>query len=90
MGSGILTLSQCNRDISEVINRVRRAFGGIPMNAVADLPEIRASKGTINRASKLVIQGEEGLDVWHGALIVFESTWMTALKELRASGKWAA
>ena len=31
MGSGMLTLSQCSRDISGVINRVRGAFGSIPM-----------------------------------------------------------
>ena len=90
MSSGMLTLSQCSRDISEVINRVRGAFGGIPMKAVADLPEIKAAESTVNRASRLVIRGVEGLDVWRGALIVYESTWMSALKDLRASGKWAA
>ncbi|MFT5366335.1 MAG: hypothetical protein ACI8V2_001282 [Candidatus Latescibacterota bacterium] len=90
MSSGMLTLSQCSLDISQVINRVRGAFGGIPMKAVADLPEIKAAEGTIDRASRLVIRGVEGLEVWRGALIVYESTWMTALKDLRASGKWAA
>lgn len=90
MGSGMLTLSQCSRDISGVINRVRGAFGSIPMKAVADLPEIKAAESTVDRAARLVIRGVEGVDVWRGALIVYESTWMTALKDLRASGKWAA
>lgn len=90
MRSGMLTLSQCSRDISDVINRVRGAFGGIPMKAVADLPEIKAAESTVERAARLVIRGLEGPEVWRGALIVYESTWMTALKDLRASGKWAA
>ena len=90
MGSGSLTLSQCSRDVNDVIDRVRSAFGGIPMRAVADLPEIKAAEGTINRASQLVIRGVECLEVWQGALIVYESTWMTSLRELQASGTWAA
>lgn len=90
MRSGVLTLSQCGRDISDVINRVRGAFGGIPMKAVSDLPEIKAAEATVERAARLVMRGVEGLDVWRGALIVYESTWMSALKDLRASGKWAA
>lgn len=79
-----------SQDVSEVINRVRGAFGGIPMKAVADLPEVKAAEATVERAARLVASGQEGFDVWRGALIVYESTWMNALKDLRNSGKWAA
>ncbi len=85
-----MSMPRCCQEVSEVINRVRAAFGNIPMKAVSDLPEIKAAEKTIERAARLVLSGTEDFDVWQGALIVYEATWMSALRELRRSGKWAA
>ena len=83
-------IGQFCREVSEVINRVRAAFGPIPMKTVADQPEIKAAEATIEQAARLVRSGLENVDVWRGALVVYELTWMSALKKVRQSGKSAA
>ena len=84
------SLSRFCNDVSAVLNRVRIAFGSLSMKAVANRPEVKAAEVTIERAARLVRGGEEGLDVWQGALIVYEATWMAVLRELQRSGKSAA
>lgn len=83
-------VAQFCQEVSEVINRVRGAFGPIPMKTVADQPEIKAAEATIEQAARLVRGGYENVDVWRGALVVYELTWMSALKKLRQTGKSAA
>jgi len=83
-------VAQFSQEVSEVINRVRGAFGSIPMKTVADRPEIKAAEATIEQAARLVRSGLENVDVWRGALVVYELTWMSALKKVRQSGKSAA
>lgn len=85
----VSTIRFC-QDISEVINRVRTAFGNIPMKAVSDLPEIKAAQATVERAARLVLSGREDVAVWRGALIIYESTWLFALRKLQHSDTWAA
>ena len=81
---------QFSQEVCEVINRVRSAFGPIPMKTVADEPEIKAAEATIEQAARLVRSGLENVDVWRGALVVYELTWMSALKKVRQSDKTAA
>ena len=84
------SVAQFCQEVSEVINRVRGAFGPIPMKTVADQPEIKAAEATIEQASRLVRSGIENVDVWRGALVVYELTWMSALKKIRQTDKSAA
>ena len=84
------SVAQFCQEVSEVINRVRGAFGPIPMKIVADQPEIKAAEATIEQAARLVRSGLENVDVWRGALVVYELTWMSALKKVRQAGKSAA
>lgn len=84
------SITQFCREVSEVINRVRAAYGPIPMKIVADQPEVKAAEATIEQAARLVQSGLENVDVWRGALVVYELTWMSALKKVRQSGKSAA
>ena len=85
----VSTIRFCE-DVSEVINRVRTAFGSIPMKAVSDLPEIKAAQTTVERTARLVLNGIEDMAMWRGALIVYETTWLSALRTLQRSDNWAA
>ena len=82
--------AQFCQEFSEVINRVRAAFGPIPMKVVSDQAEIKAAEATIEQAARLVRRGLENVDVWRGALVVYELTWMATLKKVRESDKSAA
>ncbi len=83
-------IPQFRREVCEVINRVRAAYGPIPMKTVADQPEVKAAEATIEQAARLVYSGLENVEVWRGALVVYELTWMSALKKVRPSDKSAA
>ena len=83
-------IPQFRREVCEVINRVRAAYGPIPMKTVADHPEVKAAEATIEQAARLVYSGLENVKVWRGALVVYELTWMSALKKVRPSDKSAA
>ena len=83
-------IPQFRREVCEVINRIRAAYGPIPMKTVADRPEVKAAEATIEQAARLVYSGLENVEVWRGALVVYELTWMSALKKLRPSDKSAA
>ncbi len=81
---------QFRREVCEVINRIRAAYGPVPMKIVADQPEVKAAEATIEQAAQLVYSGLENVEVWRGALVVYELTWMSALKKVRPSDKSAA
>lgn len=81
---------QFRREVCEVINRIRAAYGPVPMKTVADHPEVKAAEATIEQAARLVYSGLENVDIWRGALAVYEMTWMSALKKVRPSDKSAA
>ncbi|MCY3868161.1 MAG: hypothetical protein OXG87_01315 [Gemmatimonadetes bacterium] len=83
-------IPQFRREVCEVINRVRAAYGPVPMKTVADYPEVKAAEATIEQAARLVCSGLENVKVWRGALVVYELTWMSALKKVRPSDKSAA
>ena len=83
-------IPQFRREVCEVINRVRAAYGPVPMKTVADYPEVKAAEATIEQAARLVCNGLENVEVWRGALVVYEMTWMSALKKVRPSDKSAA
>lgn len=83
-------IPQFRREVCEVINRVRAAYGPVPMKMVADYPEVKAAEATIEQAARLVCNGLENVKVWRGALVVYELTWMSALKKVRPSDKSAA
>ena len=69
---------------------LRAAYGPVPMKTVADQPEVKAAEATIEQAARLVYSGLENVEVWRGALVVYELTWMSALKKVRPSDKSAA
>lgn len=83
-------IPQFRREVCEMINRIRAAYGPIPMKAAADQPEVKAAEATIEQAARLVCSGLENVEVWRGALVVYELTWMSALKKVRPSDKSAA
>jgi len=79
-----------SRDVSEVLNRVRRAFGHLPMKPASDGPEVRAAEAAVEQTARQVRLGEAGPAAWQHALAAYEAAWMAALKALRQDGKQAA
>lgn len=79
-----------SRDVSEVLNRVRQAFGHLPMKPAADGPKVRAAEAAVEQTARQVRLGEAGPAAWQQALAAYEAAWMAALKALRQGGKQAA
>jgi hypothetical protein len=71
--------------LSEVINRVRRAFGPIPMADFAGRPEILQAEGRVSRAARQVARGQGQPEAWRRALAEYEACWMQFLAAGRAN-----
>ena len=84
------SISRLCREVSEVLNRVRTAFGTTPMKGVDRRLEIQAAEAAIERAAEQLQTGAGDPDAWQRALAAYEAVWMAALKELRRAGKRAA
>ena len=84
------SISRLCREVSEVLNRVRSAFGTTPMKGVAGRPEIQTAEAAIERAAEQLQTGAGDPGAWQRALAAYEAVWMAALKELRRTGKRAA
>lgn len=81
------SLAQLGGELSAVINQVRRAFGPLPMAAVAARPEIARAEQVVAQTACEVQQGQADLSVWRGALEEYERVWLTLLAELRRAAK---
>ncbi len=72
-------------ELSEVINRVRRAFGQIPMADFAGRPEIVEAAQRVNLVARKRVQGEAAAGAWQQALAHYEACWMQQLGASRSS-----
>ena len=77
------SLVQLADDVSAVINRVRRAFGTIPMGPVASRPEIAQAEEAVNQAALHLRGGQTDWSGWRQALYEYEALWMALLDEVR-------
>ncbi|NKB69967.1 MAG: hypothetical protein GKR89_23075 [Candidatus Latescibacteria bacterium] len=77
------SLVQLADEVSAVINRVRRAFGSIPMAPVAARPEIAQAEEAVNRAASHLRGGQTDWSGWRQALYEYEALWMALLDEVR-------
>ena len=85
--AGTYPLSWLGDELSAVINRVRRAFGPIPMAGIAVRPEVEQAEQAIEQAAGQLRRGEIDLEAWRQALNQYENTWMLLLVEQRRAGE---
>ena len=77
-------------EVCEVLNRVRAAFGGLPMHAVAGRTDVKALEAEIEQVAGKLLRGEGDAAEWRLVLDAYEAAWMAALRELRRDGRRAA
>ena len=88
--AGGFPLSRLRVEVCEVLNRVRAAFGRLPMGEVAGRPDIKALEVEIEQAAGKLRRGEWDVSEWSLALSAYEAAWMAALRELRRHRQRAA
>ncbi|MCC7262956.1 MAG: hypothetical protein IT369_10580 [Candidatus Latescibacteria bacterium] len=84
-GAGSGCLAGLAAELSVVINRVRRAFGGTPMADFAGQPEVLAAARRVNQVAGQVARGESSRAAWREALAQYEACWLQQLGASRAS-----
>ena len=75
--------AQLGQELSAVINRVRQAFGPIPMGEAASRPQVPRAEQALERVAGRLLCGEVDRSAWQQALRQYECMWMTLLDELR-------
>lgn len=70
-------------DVGEVLNRVRKAYGEVPMKGVSMSGEIREVEGRMEEVAKGVCCGGCEYGEWVEVLGEYERVWMEKLAELR-------
>ena len=70
-------------ELGAVINRVRRAFGPIPMGEAASRPQVPRAEQALERVAGQLLCGEVDSSAWQQALRQYECMWMALLDELR-------
>ncbi len=79
------SLVRLGDELSTVINRVRRAFGSIPMWGVAARPQVEQAEQALEQVAGQLLGGEVDGAAWDQALQEYECTWMVLLDELRGA-----
>jgi hypothetical protein len=77
--------SRLGEELSAVINRVRRAFGPIPMWGAASKPQVGRAEQALERVAGQLLCGEVDGTTWHQALLEYECMWMALLDQLRGA-----
>ena len=75
--------AQLGQELSAVINRVRQAFGPIPMWGAASRPQVGRAEQALERVAGQLLCGEVDSSAWQQALREYERMWMALLDELR-------
>jgi hypothetical protein len=85
-------LARLGGELSAVINRVRRAFGPIPMRESASRREVKQAESTVDQTARLFLRGEADLTAWYRALRQYEDAWLAQLDQVRVknAGRCAA
>jgi hypothetical protein len=79
------SIARLGGELSAVINRVRRAFGPIPMQGPASHPHIKEAEKMVDQVARRLLRGEADLSAWYRALRRYEDTWMLHLAALRGA-----
>ncbi len=77
------SVSRLGSELSAVLNRVRSAFGSIPMSGPAACPEIKQAEQVVDQTARQLLRGEANLSTWYRVLRQYEHTWMLELESAR-------
>lgn len=82
---GACALAGLAAELSAVINRVRRAFGPVPMADLAGRPEILQAEHQVALVAWQVVRGQQAPEAWRQVLAQYEACWMALLGAGHAS-----
>ena len=71
--------------LSAVINRVRSAFGPIPMRGSATRPQVQRAEKVVDQTARQLLRGEADLSAWYRVLRQYEDAWMLELERVRGA-----
>ena len=78
------SVADLGSELSAVINRVRNAFGSMPMRRFATLTAVQEAEQAVDRTARQFLRGEAGLSAWYRVLRQYEETWMLELERVRS------
>lgn len=79
------SISHLGGELSAVINRVRSAFGPIPMRSSAARPRVQRAEQVVDRTARQLLRGEADLSAWYRVLRQYEDAWMIELERARGA-----
>ena len=79
------SVSRLGGELSAVINRVRSAFGPIPMHGAAARPQVQRAEQVVDQTARLLLRGEADLSAWYRVLRQYEDAWMLELEKVRGA-----
>ena len=79
------SVSRLGGELSAVINRVRSAFGPIPMRSSAARPRVQRAEQVVDQTARQFLRGEADLGTWYRALRQYEDAWMLELERVRGA-----
>ena len=83
--SASLSVSRLGGELSAVINRVRSAFGPIPMHGSAARPRVKRAEQVVDQTARQLLRGEADLSAWYQVLRQYEDAWMLELERVRGA-----
>lgn len=79
------SVSRLGGELSAVINRVRSAFGPIPMHGSAARPQVQRAEQVVDQTARQLLRGEADLSAWYRVLRQYEDAWMLELERVRGT-----
>ncbi len=79
------SVSRLGGELSAVINRVRSAFGPIPMRGSAARPRVQRAEKVVDQTARQLLRGEADLSAWYRVLRQYEDAWMLELERVRSA-----
>ena len=79
------SVSRLGGELSAVINRVRSAFGPIPMRGSATRPQVQRAEKVVDQTARQLLRGEADLSAWYRVLRQYEDAWMLELERVRSA-----
>lgn len=79
------SISRLGGELSAVINRVRSAFGPIPMHGSAARPQVQRAEKIVDQTARQLLRGEADLSAWYRVLRQYEDAWMLELERVRGA-----
>ena len=79
------SVSRLGGELSAVINRVRSAFGPIPMRGSAARPQVQRAEKVVDQTARQLLRGEADLSAWYRVLRQYEDAWMLELERVRGA-----